>query len=135
MRKLDLRRHAPVIVIVLLVVGPLAIWAATSGGSGDGDKQGLIVERGVSITGEPELVLSIAGEVEVTGGATSVTVECLDKDGKSLIKGTQPWPFIEEAGYPYPHRIRSTRPRRSRARAGAACWAPTPGSRQRCSEK
>ena len=103
MRKLDLRRHAPVIVIVLLVVGPLAIWAATSGGSGDGDRQGLIVERGVSITGEPELVLSIAGEVEVTSGATSVTVECLDKDGKPLIKGTQPWPFIEEPGYPYPH--------------------------------
>ncbi len=103
MRKLDLRRHAPVIVIVLLVVAPLAIWAATSGGSGDGDKQGLIVERGVSITGEPELVLSIAGDVEVTSGASSVTVECVDKDGKTLIKGTQPWPFIEEPGYPYPH--------------------------------
>jgi hypothetical protein len=103
MRKLDLRRHAPVIVIVLLVVGPLAIWAATSGGSGGGDKQGLIVERGVSITGEPELVLSIAGDVEVTSGASSVTVECLDKDGKTLIKGTQPWPFIEEPGYPYAH--------------------------------
>ena len=103
MRKLDLRRHAPVIVIVLLVVAPLAIWAATSGGSGDGDKQGLIVERGVSITGEPELVLSIAGDAEVTNGATSVTVECLDKDGKPLIKGTQPWPFIEEPGYPYAH--------------------------------
>ena len=103
MRKLDLRRHAPVIVIVLLVVAPLAIWAATSGGSGDGDKQGLIVERGVSITGEPELVLSIAGDVEVTSGASSVTVECVDKDGKTLIKGTQPWPFIEEPGYPYSH--------------------------------
>jgi hypothetical protein len=103
MRKLDLRRHAPVIVIVLLVVAPLAIWAATSGGSGDGEKQGLIVERGVSITGEPELVLSIAGDVEVTSGASSVTVECLDKDGKTLIKGTQPWPFIEEPGYPYAH--------------------------------
>jgi hypothetical protein len=87
----------------LLVVAPLAIWAATSGGSGDGDKQGLIVERGVSITGEPELVLSIAGDVEVTSGASSVTVECLDKDGKTLIKGTQPWPFIEEPGYPYAH--------------------------------
>jgi hypothetical protein len=103
MRRLDFRRHAPVIVIVLLVVAPLAIWAATSGGSGDGDKQGLIVERGVSTTGEPELILSIAGDVEVTSGASSVTVECLDKDGKTLIKGTQPWPFIEEPGYPYAH--------------------------------
>jgi hypothetical protein len=103
MRRVDLRRHAPVIVIALLVVAPLAIWAATSGGSGDDEKQGLIVERGVSITGEPELVLSIAGDVEVTSGASSVTVECVDKDGKVLIKGTQPWPFVEESGYPYPH--------------------------------
>ena len=103
MRSLDLRRHAPVIVIVLLVVAPLAIWAATSGGSGDGEERGLIVERGVSITGEPELVLSIAGDVKVTSGESIVRVECVDKDGKVLIKGTQPWPFIEEPGYPYPH--------------------------------
>ena len=103
MRRLDLRRHAPVIVIVLLVAAPLAIWAATSGGSGDDEKQGLIVERGVSVTGEPELVLSLAGDVKVTSGATSVTIECLDKSGKVLIKGTQPWPFIEEPGYPYAH--------------------------------
>jgi hypothetical protein len=103
MPRLDLRRHAPVIVIVSLVVAPLAIWAATSGGSRDDDKQGLIVERQASTTGEPELILSIAGEVNVKNGASSVTVECLDKDGKVLIKGTQPWPFIEEPGYPYPH--------------------------------
>jgi hypothetical protein len=103
MRKLDLRRHAPVIVIVLLVVAPLAIWAGTSGGSGDGDKEGLIVERGVSVTGAPELILSIAGDVNVTSGASSVTIECVDKDGKVLIKGTQPWPFVEEPGYPYLH--------------------------------
>ena len=57
----------------------------------------------MSITGEPELVLSIAGDVKVTSGASSVTIECVDKDGKVLIKGTQPWPFIEEPGYPYPH--------------------------------
>ena len=44
----------------------------------------------------PELILSIAGDVNVKNGASSVTVECVDKDGKVLIKGTQPWPFIEE---------------------------------------
>jgi hypothetical protein len=103
MRKLDLRRHAPVIMIVLLVVAPLTIWAATSGGSGEGDKEGLIAERGVATTGAPELILSIAGDVQVTSAASSVTIECVDKDGKVLIKGTQPWPFIEEPGYPYPH--------------------------------
>ena len=97
MRRLDLRRHAPVIVIVLLVVAPLAIWAATSGGSGEDDKQGLIVERGVSITGEPELVLSIAGNMQVTSGVQRHD-RVRGQGGKVLIKGTQSWPFIEEPG-------------------------------------
>ena len=79
MRRFDLRRHAPVIVIVLLV------------------------ERGVSITGAQELILSINGDAQVTTGATSVRVECDDKNGKAIIDTTQPWPFIDEPGYPYPH--------------------------------
>jgi hypothetical protein len=103
MRKLDLRRYGPVIVILALVAVPLAVWAATSGGSRDGDEQGLIAERGVSLEGTPELVLSIAGDAQVTGGASSVTVECTDKDGRVIIEGTQPWPFVDEPGYPYPH--------------------------------
>ena len=103
MRKVDLRRYAPAIVIVVLVAAPLAIWAATSGGSGTGDEEGLIVERGVSLTGAPELVLSIAGPAEVSSGASSVRVECMDKDGNVIVRGEQPWPFIEETGYPYPH--------------------------------
>jgi hypothetical protein len=103
MQRFDLRRHAPVVVIVLLVVGPLAIWAATSGGSGDADKKGLVVERGVSLTGAQELVVSIAGDAQVTTGATSVRIECDDSNGRPIIKTTQPWPFINEPGYPYPH--------------------------------
>jgi hypothetical protein len=104
MRNLDLRRYTPVIVIVFLVAAPLAIWAATSGGSGDdGNRQGLIVERGVSLTGAPELVISIAGEAQVTTGESTVRVACVDKDGKVIIKGTHPWPFVEETGFPYPH--------------------------------
>ena len=100
---MDLRRYAPAIVIVTLVAAPLAIWAATSGGSGDGDREGLIAERGVSLTGAPELILSIAGPAEVTSGASSVRVECTDKDGNVIVKAEQPWPFIEEPGFPYPH--------------------------------
>ena len=103
MPKPDLRRHTPLIVIVLLVTAPLAIWAATSGGSGGGDKEGLIVERGQSVTGDPELILSIAGDVQVTSGASSVRVECVDKDGRVIMNATHPWPFLDETGYPYPH--------------------------------
>jgi hypothetical protein len=111
MRNLDLRRYGPVIVILVLVGAPLAVWAATSGGSDSEEKKGLIVERNVSLTGAPELVISIAGGgVEVTNAADSVRIECVDKDGKVIVKGTQPWPFIEEPGYPYPHAHQSGSP-------------------------
>jgi hypothetical protein len=103
MPKIDPRRHAPVIVIVVLVAAPLAIWAATSGGSGSDKKQGLIAERSVSLTGAPEIILSIAGNVQVKSGASTVKVKCTDADGNVIIDTTQPWPFIEEPGYPYAH--------------------------------
>jgi hypothetical protein len=101
-RNVDVRRYAPVAVILLLVAAPLAIWAATSGGS-DEEQKGLIVERSVGLNGEPELVISIAGDVQVTSGASNVRVECTDANGTVIVKGTQPWPFIEEPGYPYAH--------------------------------
>jgi hypothetical protein len=109
MRNFDLRRYAPVVVILVLVAAPLAVWAATSGGS-DEEKQGLIAERSVGLTGEPELVLSIVGDAQVTSGASSVRIECTDKDGKVIVKGTQPWPFVEEPGYPYAHVHQSDSP-------------------------
>jgi hypothetical protein len=89
-------------VILVLVAAPLAIWAATSGGSDD-EKRGLIVERMVGLNGEPELVLSLAGDLDVTSGASNVRVECTDANGRLIVKGTQPWPFVDEPGYPYPH--------------------------------
>jgi hypothetical protein len=114
MRNFDLRRYAPVVVILVLVAAPLAVWAATSGGS-DEEKQGLIAERSVGLTGEPELVLSIVGEAQVTSGASSVRIECTDKDGKVIVKGTQPWPFVEEPGYPYAHVHQSDSPEKVEA--------------------
>jgi hypothetical protein len=95
----------PLIVIATLIVAPLAIWAATSaGGGGDGDEGPLLVERGVGVSGEPELILSVTDEeVTVSGGKTSVRVECFDARGDAIVRGTQPWPFITEPGYPYPH--------------------------------
>ena len=104
MRDFDLRRYGPVLLIVFLVVTPLAIWAATSGGSNDKDTDPLIVERAVGLAGEPELILSVGAEdVQVTSATNSVRVECEDATGKVIIKATQPWPFLTEAGYDYPH--------------------------------
>jgi hypothetical protein len=109
-RKAEVRRYAPVAVILVLVAVPLAIWAATSGGSDD-EKEGLIVERLTGLQGEPELVLSIAGDPpSVPAGTSSVEVECTDAEGRSILKSTQPWPFVEEPGYPYPHAHQSASP-------------------------
>ncbi len=104
MRGFDLKRYGPVLLIVILVVTPLAIWAATSGGSKKGGDK-FFVERSVGLTGEPELLLTIDDpEVEVAGSATSVQVRCTDATGKVIVKGTQPWPFPPEQGYaPHAH--------------------------------
>ena len=104
MRDFDLRRYAPVILIAFLVITPLAIWAATSGGSGD-DGPSFYVERSVGLQGEPELLVTVDDpDVKVTTGNSTVEVECTDSNGNSIVKGTQPWPFPPEAGYaPHTH--------------------------------
>jgi hypothetical protein len=40
---------------------------------------------------------------EQTGGAKSVRLRCLDKDGAVKVNARTPWPLLEEYGYPYPH--------------------------------
>ncbi len=105
MRGFDLKRYGPVLLLVALVVTPLAIWAATSGGSdGDGGDP-FYVERAVGLTGEPELLLTVDDpDVQVEGGRTSVEVRCSDATGKVIVKGTQPWPFPPEQGFaPHAH--------------------------------
>jgi hypothetical protein len=103
MRNFDMKRYAPLILVVLLVVTPLAIWAATSGGSKKSDAP-LLVERSVGLQGEPELLLSLtAKDVEVTNTSSAVKVECKNATGKVIISSTQPWPFLAEPGYNLPH--------------------------------
>jgi hypothetical protein len=103
-RGFDLRRHAPLLLIAFLVITPLAIWAATSGGSGD-DKKSFYVERSVGLQGEPEILVTVDDpDVQVTTGRDTVEVECTDSKGKPIVKGTQPWPFPPEEGFaPHAH--------------------------------
>ena len=37
-RRFDVKRYAPLLLLAVLVITPLAIWAATSGGNGDDQK-------------------------------------------------------------------------------------------------
>ena len=87
MRGFDFKRYAPVILLVFLVVVPLAIWAATSGGSGSNKNKTFIAERSVGLTGAPELLLTINDpDVEVTNNRTTVKIECEDAKGNVIVK-------------------------------------------------
>ena len=102
MRSFDFGRYAPVLLIAVLVITPLTIWAATSGGSGKEDNT-FYVERSVGVSGEPELLVTVDDPgVEVEGTRTTVEVHCADATGKEIVKSTQPWPFQLEQGFP-PH--------------------------------
>ena len=107
---IDFKRYAPLILLGFLVVVPLAIWAATSGGSGSNKDKTFIAERSVGLTGAPELLLTINDpSVEVTNSRTTVDIECEDAKGNVIVKGTQPWPFPPEVGYaPHAHQAASS---------------------------
>lgn len=101
-RRLDPKTILPLGAIAVLVVVPIALWAATSGGG----KSNLRIDQGVSIYGAPEIVVNVPKKLNYPSQATngtSVKLICVDAGGKPVLTNTQPWPFINEIGYPYPH--------------------------------
>lgn len=100
--RFDRRTLIPLLAILVLIVVPIGIWAATSGGSGDK----LRIDQGVSVYGGPEIVVNIPKKINTmaeTKGATNVRLVCEDSGGKPVVQANQDWPFINEPGYPYPH--------------------------------
>ena len=101
-RRLDPKTILPLVAIAVLVFVPVAIWAATSGGG----KNNLRIDQGISIYGEPEIVVNAPKKLNTPSEAnngTSVKLTCVDASGKTVLATIQPWPFINEPGYPYPH--------------------------------
>ncbi len=99
---LDKKTIAPAAAILALIVVPILIWAATSGGS---DNK-LRIDQGVSASGSPEIVVNIPVKLNTPDEAkNSATVKlvCVDGGGKIVFFTNQEWPFINETGYPYPH--------------------------------
>jgi len=79
----------------------LVLVAVLSAGGSSGEQSGLAIERLAPVGGgTPELVIYVqdrAKNVPATAnGSQSVTLECLDKRGKVLVRTPQTWPF----GYP-----------------------------------
>jgi hypothetical protein len=101
-RRFDRRTAIPIAALAVLVIAPVAIWAATSGGS----DTSLRVDQGVSASGGPEIVVNVPKKLnntDETKGATTVMLICDDAGGKAVLQRKQGWPFINEPGYPWPH--------------------------------
>jgi hypothetical protein len=101
-RRFDRKTVIPLLAILALIVVPIAIWAATSGGSGEK----LRIDQAVSVYGGPEIVVNVPKKVNTmseTKGSSNVRLICEDGGGKTVLSANQDWPFINEPGYPYPH--------------------------------
>ena len=112
--RLDRKTLLPVLVILALVVIPVVVWAATSGG---GDKK-LRIDQGVSVYGGPEIVVNVPKDLNTPGEAknsASVHLVCVDASGKTVLATDEDWPFINEPGYPYPHIHQSVTPKQLQA--------------------
>ena len=99
---LDRKTILPALVILALILAPILVWAATSGGSGDK----LRIDQGVSVYGEPEIVVNVPIKLNTPAEAnnsTNVRLTCVDGGGNTVLATNQYWPFINEPGYPYPH--------------------------------
>jgi hypothetical protein len=99
---LDRKTALPALAILALIVVPIVIWGATSGGSNDQ----LRIDQGVSIYGEPEIVVNVPVKLNnpaEANNSANVRLVCVDGGGKTVLATNQPWPFINEVGYPYPH--------------------------------
>jgi hypothetical protein len=94
------RTRLVALVVLLAVAIPLGVIAAA--GSGGGDDPGnaeLRVERSTQL---PEMLIYITDEAanvpERADGRTSVTVECLDAEGRIVASQEDAWPMTETDG-------------------------------------
>ena len=67
-RRFDRKTIIPLLAILALVVCPIAIWAATSGGGGDK----LRIDQGVSVYGGPEIVVNVPKKLNTRARRTGL---------------------------------------------------------------
>jgi hypothetical protein len=98
-----LKSLAPAVFILVILAAPPIVWTTSSGGA----ENSLIVERGTSTGGAPELVFSIADEdlntLKTTRGKRTVRLECIGPEGHVVLAARHRWPFGGERGINYPH--------------------------------
>jgi hypothetical protein len=108
-RGLDARTIIPAVAVLALIVVPILIWATTSGGTDDGMR----IEEGVSVTGGPEIVVSVPKDKNTSGetsNSSNVKLICVDASGGTVLAADHDWPFINEPGFPLPHQHQAVSP-------------------------
>jgi hypothetical protein len=102
------RRRLVALIVLLAVAVPLIVVAlVTSGKSSPGT--GLRIERStVPGTTTPQIVVYVddpgANVRRTAGGRPTVQLECLDRDDRTVLRGTYPWPFTNtDQGIFEPH--------------------------------
>lgn len=99
------------VVLASVAVGGVALSLGGGSGGGDDRDRALPVAR-AKLTLErftppgaagPELLVSLSvprlNTLAVTGGARTVTLRCVDAEGRTAITRPADWPLLEETGY------------------------------------
>jgi hypothetical protein len=102
-RRRNFRSLAPKALIAVIIAAPLVAWTVSSQGGADE----LMAERWIGVNGMPELLVSLGDDklntLDTTNGKKMVRVVCVGDEGQVVIDGEQKWPFVDEAGFDYPH--------------------------------
>jgi hypothetical protein len=106
-RALKPKSVAPVTFIVAVIAAPLVVWTTSSGG----EEKSLMVERWTSVTGEPELLVSLSDDLNVRANpGKRVRLRCRGRQEQVVLDVSQKWPFIKERGYEFPHAHQAATP-------------------------
>jgi hypothetical protein len=93
------RTRLVALVLLVAVAVPLGVVAAAGSGGDDSESDELRVERSTQL---PEMLIYITDESanvpERADGRTSVTVECVDEEGRVIASQEDPWPMTETDG-------------------------------------
>jgi hypothetical protein len=99
----------------LLAVGvPLVVVAIVAGGGGSGEGSPLRIELTPLGPDQADLVVYIDDDsintLETSNGHNLLDLECRDRKGKVLVRGTVPWPFTNTDGGTYSAHAHQTVP-------------------------
>lgn len=93
-------------LVAFLVAAAFVTWQVLA--ETTGNSPSLIVERvEAGLDGGPELLVSLGEDdlntLKITNGKKIVRVECVGRKGEVVLAARHKWPFVDEAGYDYPH--------------------------------